>query len=808
MYPLGEQFQFDYQKAKPNLQVVLRGKRYRISILTERLVRLEYHPNGTFFNAPTQLVIFRDFDLPQFSVKEDDRFLEVNTKYFKLEYEKEQPFKGPAIDPKKYFKITLKNTGKDIEKIWYYGHPEVRNFGGVDLPFDFPKGKNNPISHGLYSIDGFASIDDSKSKIILEDGTFQDREPGSFDIYVFCYKNDFLSALEDYYKLTGYPPLIPRYALGNWWSRNTNYDQETLFETVENFEKHNIPLSIVLLDKDWHIRETESEKQLVTGYTFENKLFSNPMDTISKLHDKNIKIGLNINPKQGIYPHEAFYDKACQYLGIVDRKIILFDPLNPKFLDVYMKLFLHPLESFGVDFFWNDYDENNTIMLWLLNHYQYLDSGRNKSKRHMHLSRGVGLALHRYPILYSGKTKVGWDMLRAIPWCNIMAANSGVSWLSHDIGGNYGGIEESELYIRYIELGVFSPILRFHSERGNYYKKEPWLWDVKTRHIVEDYLRLRHRLIPYLYTEAYLYHKNGTPIVRPFYYSNPWVYDDQNYRNQYYFGSEMLVSPILSKKDHVMNRTVHSFFIPEGVWYDFKTGKKFPGPNRYLAFFKEEDYPVFVQGGSIIPLSNAEEWNEKGNPKKLEIMFFPGKNNQYIMYEDDGESSLYKDGYFLKTVINSQYTTNSYKVTIQSIEGKQGIVPDVRDYKIRFRNTKKFNEVKVTFNDQIIDDVNFYVEDNDSIVEVKNIPTIGKLVMECLGQDVELDAVRLINEDINSILMDLQIETVLKEKIAEVIFSDLPMNRKRINIRKLKRHGLESQHIKLFLKLLEYIEQI
>lgn len=193
---------------------------------------------------------------------------------------------------------------------------------------------------------------------------------------------------------------------------------------------------------------------------------------------------------------------------------------------------------------------------------------------------------------------------------------------------------------------------------------------------------------------------------------------------------------------------------------------------------------------------------------KLEILFFPGKNNQYILYEDDGETSLYKDGYFLKTVINSQYTKNSYKVIIQSIEGKRGIVPDTRDYKIRFRNTKMFEEVKAYFNDQLIEDVNFYIEDNDSIVEVKNMPTIGKIMLECRGKDVEIDAVRLINEDINSILMDLQIETYLKEKIAEIIFSDLPINRKRIGIRKLKRQGLDRTYMKLFLKLLEYIEQI
>ena len=101
-----------------------------------------------------------------------------------------------------------------------------------------------------------------------------------------------------------------------------------------------------------------------------------------------------------------------------------------------------------------------------------------------------------------------------------------------------------------------------------------------------------------------------------------------------------------------------------------------------------------------------------------------------------------------------------------------------------------------------------YIEDNDFVVELKNINTIGQLTLMCRGKDIEIDAVRLINEDINSILMDLQINTYLKEKIADIIFSDLPIKNKRIAIRKLRRSSLSREYMNLFLKLLEYIEQV
>ena len=358
-----------------------------------------------------------------------------------------------------------------------------------------------------------------------------------------------------------------------------------------------------------------------------------------------------------------------------------------------------------------------------------------------------------------------------------------------------------------MQLGVYSPILRFHSAGGKYYKREPWRWDKKTYEIVCDYLRLRHRLIPYLYTEAYKYHKNGNLIFQPLYYIVPTLYDDLLYRNEYFFGSELLVAPILNKKESIMNRTIHKFFLPEGMWYDFKTGKKFPGNRKYTSFYKEEDYPVFAKRGSIVPLSNKSNLNNTTNPTELEIHVFPGQNNTYELYEDDGVSSMYKQGYFLKTMIDYNYLPNNYTLIIRSMEGKSGIVPATRNYKIRFRNTKLASDVIVRFDSNVIESKS-YVDDTDFIVEVPNVPTFGQLTINCKGNDIEIDAIRLINEDIDEILSDLQIETVLKEEIAKVIFSDAPINKKRISIRKLKRKGLDKSFVTLFLKLLEYIEYI
>ena len=284
------------------------------------------------------------------------------------------------------------------------------------------------------------------------------------------------------------------------------------------------------------------------------------------------------------------------------------------------------------------------------------------------------------------------------------------------------------------------------------------------------------------------------------------MFFDPLYKNEYYFGPSLLISPLTDKKDPLMNRVVHKFYLPEGTWYDFKNGKKFPGNRSYVSFFKDEDYPVFAKSGAIIPMDKNVN-NSLVVPNELEIHIFPGMNNAYELYEDDGVTNLYKNGYYLKTIIDYNYQANNYTVIIRSIEGKTGIIPNTRNYKIRFRNTLQAPSVSVNFDGTPLE-CNSYTLDNDFIVEVKDVKTIGQLVVNCKGKGIEIDSVRLINEDIDSIISDLEVETHLKDKIASILFSNLTIKKKRIQIRKLKKDKLDPKFIKMFLRLLEYIEQI
>ncbi|MCI6763886.1 DUF5110 domain-containing protein, partial [bacterium] len=432
-----------------------------------------------------------------------------------------------------------------------------------------------------------------------------------------------------------------------------------------------------------------------------------------------------------------------------------------------------------------------------------------KNRRGIILSRNGLVAAHKYPILYSGETIVSWKNLNMIPEFNSKSSNIGISWWSHDIGGYKDGVEDPELYMRFIQLGTYSPILRLSSDTSHYYKREPWLWDVKTYKVVKEYLNLRHRLIPYIYTEGYKYSRTGLPLIQPVYYRYPEIYDEPLYKNEYYFGTELFIAPITTKKDLLMNRTVHRIFLPNGVWYDFKTGKKYMGGKRYVTFFKDEDYPVFAKKGTIIPLAIQEEnINDINNPKSLEIHIFPGTSNTYKLYEDDGISSMFEEGKYLITDIDYNYQLNNFTAIIRPVDGKTDVVPKERNYKVRFRNTRKPSDVIVYIGEDKKDDIKSYVDGNDFVVEVNEINPAKQVSINCKGQDIEISADRIINDDIDSIVSDLQIETSLKEKLAAILFSNEEIKDKRIKIKKLRRKGLHPKYVTMFMKLLEYIAEL
>lgn len=318
------------------------------------------------------------------------------------------------------------------------------------------------LEDGVCSRGGITVLDDSRSLLLTEDGWFKNREAEETDCYVFAYGHDYKGCIADFYRLTGIPPLLPAYALGNWWSRYHRYTQREYCDLIERFQKEKIPFSVAVVDMDWHTLNTPKEAYIDdprfikgwTGYSWNKELFPNYKEFLRFLKEHGLKIALNLHPSNGIGCHEDMYEKMALACGVdpKTKKLIKFDVLNPEFMEKYFDILLHPYEKDGVDFWWMDWQQGDDYWwvhddehprneletmspLWLINHLHILDIMRN-GKRPMFFSRYSGPGSHRYPVGFSGDTIVTWESLDFQPYFTATASNIGYGWWSHDIGGH------------------------------------------------------------------------------------------------------------------------------------------------------------------------------------------------------------------------------------------------------------------------------------------------------------------------------------------------------------------------------------
>ena len=763
----------------PNQKNIVRGDKYRFSILSPRLIRIEYNKDNIFEDRATSLVVKRNFGDVSFTTSQTDLTLTIITEYFTLTYIKSSPITS------KNLKVVINGTDRE----WYPGHKEIRNLGSINYSLEYLD-NNLKLDKGLYSFDGFSLLDDSHN-FIIENDMFLPRDNTTVDLYLFVYNNDLGLCLQDYFNLTGYPPMIPRYALGSWWYKNDPYNMYDIDDLIKKFNDNHIPISVFLLGNKWH-NTTEN-------FSYDRSLFD--QNILYKYYQsKKQKFGLTINPELPIYQNDPLYNS---FQGVLNNyhNYLSFIPLNNNTISAYLNTVVNNLKSTGINLFNIDYyNEADKQGLFLLNHYHYVIANLNELG--IILSRNPGIAPHRYPIIYSGRTKVSWDTLKVLPTYNNSAANLGISWHAHAIGGYYGGIEDDELYLRYIQFGVFNPILILAGDTGKYYKREPWKWNQINLSVIREYMQLRNKLIPYIYNEGYTYHQYGVPIIQPLYYKYPKIYDEPNYVNQYFFGSKIMISPIVKQKNHEMNRVVQRIFIPNGIWYDYTSGKKFAGNKYYVNFYKDEDYPIFVKEGSIIPMSLDDTTDV---PKNMEIQIFPAENGlygSYELYEDDG-ISLNRNQNYLITKMNLDKVDNGYKFTMKRKDGNFNI--SNRNYLLRFRNMKSPSKVIVKYQNKE-EIYKHEIEKNDLIIKLNDMNPYETLEVNIIGNNIEIETISVINEEIEGILDDLEINTILKEEIDSIIFSDLPIKKKRIGLRKLRKSGLEPKYINMFIGLLEFIE--
>lgn len=677
---------------------VIKGKRYRFTVLTSQLIRMEYDQTGQFEDRLTQIVQNRAFDVPEYQVWRTENRIEIHTAHVSVFYD-EQPFSPNGLWAEN------RSECQGIYCTWHYGDELKENLGGTARSLDDVDGAV-PLENGIQSrLQGFSVLDDSRSFVLTEDGWFAPRAQGVCDLYFFSYGLDYKGALRDFYRLCGAPPLLPRYALGNWWSRFHAYDEEEYLALMDCFAADGVPLSVAVIDMDWHITQPLGGAKGWTGYTWNRSLFPDPPAFLKALHSRGLKVTLNLHPAEGIQAHEAVYSAAAEALGkdAARGQRIPFDPGDRAFMRVYFTCLHHPHEAEGVDFWWIDWQQGTTTTvagldpLWVLNHYHTLDSKRN-GKRGLILSRYAGPGSHRYPVGFSGDSVISWESLRFQPYFTATAANIGYGCWSHDIGGHAHGRRDDELQIRWLQFGVFSPILRLHSTSNPFCGKEPWRFGGEAKEILESWLRLRHRLIPYLYSMNLRSHEQGEPLVEPMYYSYPRESMAYLVPNQYLFGSELIVAPITQPLDPAAKLACVTVWLPEGAYFDFFSGLRLKGGRSLPLWRPLSQIPVLAKAGAIVPMAGETESLQNGValPKTLEIRVYGGADGAFNLYEDDGETMAYEEGEKSITSFALQWRDGNATCFTLATGKPQRFLPKKREYTVRFMGVDANDSLLVT----------------------------------------------------------------------------------------------------------------
>ncbi len=663
---------------------VVQGDLFRITVLTSGLLRLEYSPDGVFEDRASAFALFRDLPVPSFRLIETDHHLEIVTDRVHLVYDR-GPFSTSGLS------IQVRGNVSSYHSIWRYGDTPD-DLRGTARTLDMADGAV-PLEPGVVSGWGFAVLDDSRTLVLTDDGWVAPRDGARTDLYFFGFGLDHRDAIKAFYAVSGPTPVLPRFALGNWWSRYHRYTADEYVELITRFADEGIPFSVSVLDMDWHLVDVDPQYGSGwTGYSWNTELFPDPAGFLQWLHDKGLRVTLNVHPADGVRAFEDVYPQMAKALGRdpASGDPIAFDVTDPEFLTAYFEILHRSLERTGVDFWWIDWQSGphsrvaGIDPLWMLNHFHFLDNARD-GKRPLTFSRYAGPGSHRYPVGFSGDALITWASLDFQPYFTATASNIGYGWWSHDIGGHMFGGKDDELATRWVQLGVFSPILRLHSSLSPFNTKEPWRFGPEARAVMTEFLRLRHRLVPYLHT---MNHRAaaGEPLVQPMYWSHPTERDSYQVPNQFMFGTELLIAPITVPRDQGVQVGSVRAWLPDGDWVDLLNGLRYTGGRSVVMHRELSSIPVLAGAGAIVPLT-AEliPGNATDNPAALEVLVVIGADGSFEMIEDDGTGSGLDEETVARTPISFDQASGS--VTVGPTTGATACLPELRSWRITFVGT-------------------------------------------------------------------------------------------------------------------------
>lgn len=558
---------------------------------------------------------------------------------------------------------------------------------------------------------------------------------GALDYY-FIYGPSFPSILDRYTNLTGKSPLLSKFALGlhvgtysgGTWGHEELTSDQYVIELARKFRELGIPVDLLWLDSTWRIFGKEGGKG-ATSFEW-RETFNDPKGMFDSLYAMNYQmVGLHLRPrfdngeqlnlldqareKGLVYPEP---DNKGEFVNFFDQESVdwWWDNGVKRVADLGAK-FLKTDEGSAFGGLANESDKTGPTdkkaqKLHNVFPIAYAKAPYEKFQefngiRGLNHTREGYSGIQRYPFIFAGDWPSEWQYFEPVIKAGLNIGMSGVGFWGHCMGG-FEHVADPELYIRWVQFGMFSPIaMLFGMEHPQY--MEPWQYGDDALRNFKHYDMLRYQLMPYIYSSSYQQYKTGIPLMRalPLHYQ-----DDANVytiTDQYLFGDALMVCPVTTKG--AKTRTV---YLPEGAWYNYWTGEEYKGKQYIHVTTPLDTLPVFAKAGAIIPMQEVVHYIGEKKIEQLKFDIFPGAAGRFTLYEDDGQSLAYQDGVFSTREVVSELTAEKLSVRVAQPEGDFKENPYNVLFSIRWNGRAK--PKSVSENGQLVEEVSGLADLNGS----------------------------------------------------------------------------------------------
>lgn len=737
----------EHHKFSDHIEFECTNALFNVYPLSENIIRFRFTNQHNFSEAPSYAVIKNDLKT-NFNFADKKNYYEISTNEVIVRVNK-TPCRVEIYDKdmnlinsdEKSFGVSFDNDEIRCHKTLFNdelfyglgektGNLQKRGSQYTMWNTDFPAYRND-IDPIYQSIPFFIGIRNHKAYGIFFDNTYKSyfnlgaannrfywfgADKGEMDYY-FIYGPQIKKVISSYTELTGRMELPPMWSLGYQQSKWSYYPESTVRTLAKTFREKNIPCDVIYLDIHY-----------MNGYrvfTWNKERFPNPPKMLSDLKKEGFKVITIVDPgvkadtngykpaieglKKNLF---ATYPDGVVYQGEVWPSWAFFPDFTNEETRTWWGDWNSNLINQGVSGIWNDMNEPAVWGRYFPDIVQFSDNGFGANHKKIHnvyalqmakatfeglknnfhemrpfiLTRAGFSGIQRYAAVWTGDNIASWEHLKLACTMPLGMGLSGIPFIGSDVGG-FAGEPSANLYARWIELGALTPFFRGHTHI-NTKDQEPWAFGDDIEVIARDAIKLRYKLLPYIYNEFYNAAVTGLPIMKAMFldYQN----DDECYKNesqyQYMFGENLLVAPVVDE-----NERFKKLYLPEGKWIDYWNDKVYEGKKWIIVDAPLEKIPLYIKEGGIIPSIESQNYISQKKIDLMEIKIFPSQNSTYTLYEDDGISRNYKKGEFSKTMFDVNTNLDGMVIKVNKIEGN--LDSGIKEYLFTILNSKEVKNI-------------------------------------------------------------------------------------------------------------------